>query len=80
MKSTILTEEAMLASMPLAMQGTCNSLNLLSSFSDGLSAPASSCRPRLGCREHMGAATPAVLSTLNRVQFEKLSFSSSGSG
>ena len=36
MKSTILTEEAMLASMPLAMQGTCNSLNLLSSFSDGL--------------------------------------------
>ena len=36
MKSTILTEEAMLASMPLTMQGTCSSLNLLSSFSDGL--------------------------------------------
>ena len=59
MKSTILTEEAMLASMPLAMQGTCNSLNLLSSFSDGLLARR---LPRCPCCQLSSRAAASIVS------------------
>ena len=36
-KSTIVTGKALLTSISLAMRGTCNSLIVLGSFSDGLS-------------------------------------------